>query len=149
MNKLACDGVNEPAERQQRGSVLSLQPTNKRLHRQSTISCDGNFATVSTGESAGRRKTAKASTGNLTAAADQEFEALDETQEAAAAAAKVEPSAEWPAKWGSQRSKNGSLASPVSRAESISRNSLSVPSTPMQHQTFTFDVFNGNDNNYT
>ena len=117
----------ERMESDQRGSALSLQAATKRLHRQSTISCDGNFATTTEA----RRKTA-----------EQEFGALAETDEPQQQQ-QPRPAVDecWPVKWDAP--KNGSLASPVSQTDS--RNSLSVPSTPMQHQAFTFDVFNGNN----
>lgn len=170
----------------QRGSVLSL-PQMKRLHRQSTVSCDGNFATCSPTvtvaqmperipegaippeipadpdpaschpvrikgpESPNRRKISKNSSGH-SLMPDQPHEMAQqvETDECNSfisnLRSQLKPINEWTSKWHCDIMKNHPvLSSPgsVSHVETSSRNSLSVPSTPNQHQAFTFDEFPG------
>lgn len=143
--KLASGDHQPIGVERQRGSALSLQQT-RRLHRQSTISCDGNFATASVPEKRSLRNAPPpASLGETGAEPTPRHETLVESDEFTASSCnQLRPVNEWPVKWSAEGSKNGSLASPASQADTSSRNSLSVPSTPMQHQAFTFDVFNGN-----
>lgn len=169
----------------QHGYVLSL-PQMKRLHRQSTVSCDGNFATSSPSvsiaqlpepiaesqiplseissepdpirmkgpESPNRRKISK-NCSNLT---DHELvhpiqasivESTDENVGSFISnlRSQLKPINEWTSKWHCDLMKNSSAlpTSPgaVSHVETSSRSSLSVPSTPNQHQAFTFDEFPG------
>lgn len=171
----------------QRGSVLSL-PQMKRLHRQSTVSCDGNFATSSPTvtvaqmpvripegaipseipvdpdqaavrmkgpESPNRRKISKNSSGHSLMQEHQLQQPQElvqvETDESGSfisnLRSQLKPINEWTSKWTHcDIMKNSPVsASPgaVSHVETSSRNSLSVPSTPNQHQAFTFDEFPG------
>lgn len=208
VNKLLTEGSEEEScglldVQQQRGYVLSL-PQMKRLHRQSTVSCDGNFATglpnamtqmperipesqilcseipssslepdpirMKGPESPCRRKTSKnnGNNNNNTMATEQQELVQQSIQQSSATTTTVEnnntdesvgsfisslrsqlkPINEWTSKWHCDLMKNSPAALPtspgaVSHVETSSRNSLSVPSTPNQHQTFTFDEFPG------
>lgn len=195
MNKLLAEGSEEEsgggllADVHQRGYVLSL-PQMKRLHRQSTVSCDGNFATGLTPsvgaahmperipesqilcpemppdpirmkgpESPNRRKASSKNGHNLT---EQELAQQHPTIQAesnntdesvgsfiSSLRSQLKPINEWTSKWHCDLMKNSPAALPTSpggavgHVETSSRNSLSVPSTPNQHQTFTFDEFPG------
>lgn len=191
VNKLLTEGSEEESGGLldlQRGYVLSL-PQMKRLHRQSTVSCDGNFATSSPStniaqlperipesqippseipsepdpirmkgpESPNRRKTSKNCNTLMTAPSDQQelvhpiqAGAVESTDENVGSfisnlRSQLKPINEWTSKWHCDLMKNSSAlpTSPgaVSHVETSSRSSLSVPSTPNQHQAFTFDEF--------
>lgn len=193
VNKLLTEGSEEESGGLldlQRGYVLSL-PQMKRLHRQSTVSCDGNFATSSPStniaqlperipesqippseipsepdpirmkgpESPNRRKTSKNCNTLMTAPSDQQelvhpiqAGAVESTDENVGSfisnlRSQLKPINEWTSKWHCDLMKNSSAlpTSPgaVSHVETSSRSSLSVPSTPNQHQAFTFDEFPG------
>ncbi len=210
VNKLLAEGSEEESGgllgsdvHHGRGYVLSL-PQMKRLHRQSTVSCDGNFATVLTPigaasaahmperipesqilcsemsppdpirmkgpESPNRRKTGSKNC-SLMATEHQQQELVHQQHPAtiqqsennnnpdesvgsfiSSLRSQLKPINEWTSKWHCDLMKANSpsaLASTspgggaVSHVETSSRNSLSVPSTPNQHQTFTFDEFPG------
>lgn len=183
----------------QRASLLSL-PQMKRLHRQSTVSCDGNFATCSPTvspaephmpdripegaispdipatdsaaaasasadpflsrikgpESPNRRKISKNSSGHSLVPADHNQELISATLTAdndesgsfiSNLRSQLKPINEWTSKWHCDIMKNtnplASGSGVAGHAETNSRNSLSVPSTPNQHQAFTFDEFPG------
>ncbi|XP_059350541.1 uncharacterized protein LOC130693334 isoform X3 [Daphnia carinata] len=188
VNKLLTEGSEEESGGVldlQRGYVLSL-PQMKRLHRQSTVSCDGNFATSSPSvniaqlperipesqippseipsdpirmkgpESPNRRKTSKTCNTLMTTSSDQQelvqiqagvVESTDENVGSFISnlRSQLKPINEWTSKWHCDLMKNSSAlpTSPgaVSHVETSSRSSLSVPSTPNQHQAFTFDEF--------
>jgi hypothetical protein len=213
VNKLLAEGSEEESGggsdvHQRGGYVLSL-PQMKRLHRQSTVSCDGNFATGLTPSGAGgngghmperipesqilcssempppppdpirmkgpespnRRKTSsKNGSHNLMEhqelvqqhpATIQQHPAENNPDESVGSfisslRSQLKPINEWTSKWhcdlmkanNSPSALASSSTSPggggaVSHVETSSRNSLSVPSTPNQHQTFTFDEFPG------
>ena len=208
VNKLLTEGSEEESiglldVQQQRGYGLSL-PQMKRLHRQSTVSCDGNFATglpnamtqmperipesqilcseipssslepdpirMKGPESPCRRKTSKnnGNNNNNTMATEQQELVVQQPIEQSSTTtvennntdesvgsfisslrSQLKPINEWTSKWHCDLMKNSPAAllatSPgaVSHVETSSRNSLSVPSTPNQHQTFTFDEFPG------
>ena len=172
--------MNERSEEEdlQRGSALSLQQM-KRLHRQSTVSCDGNFATCSPTvaigqhvmperipegvvvliaehpavrtkgpESPNRRKTSKNTNGGNHNVEDLVQEADDRDGSFMSnLRSQLKPINDWTSKWHCELMKSSTplASSPgaVSNVETSSRNSLSVPSTPNQHQAFTFDEFPG------
>lgn len=181
----------------------------KRLNRQSTISCDANFAAVSPApptsssspihsQEAGKsnisscatvvvdqsvvqanvksnakeqRKMSSKPLAVVAGLADQQqpeqTPATSETDESGSfisnLRSQLKPINEWTAKWHCDLMKinntnttpppNGATSSlaptgvgghqPDSSINSCSRNSLSVPSTPNQHQAFTFDIYPG------
>jgi len=180
----------------------------KRLNRQSTISCDANFAAVSPvppsspfhSQEAGKSNTSSSATTTvvvdpsavvqanvksnakeqrkmsskplavLAGLADQHQPEQTPEDESGSfisnLRSQLKPINEWTAKWHCDLMKinntnttpppNGATSSPAPTGggghqpdpsiNSCPRNSLSVPSTPNQHQAFTFDVYPGQFN---
>ena len=126
----------------------------RRLHRQSTVSCDGNFAvscptieqnvdgdslTADDQQLDVKSPVWKRKISRETVPEEIYAEEVDDSAEAGFVAnlrSQLRPVNEWTTKW------HADFKNPLTGAE-CSRNALSVPSSPNRHQSFTFDEFPG------